>query len=55
MDFNLSDEQKLIRNTVRDFAENEIKPVASELEDSETFSYELTKRMGDLGLFGNCR
>jgi len=52
MDFNLSDEQKLIRNTVRDFAENEIKPVASELEDSETFSYELTKRMGDLGLFG---
>ncbi len=52
MDFNLSDEQKLIRNTVRDFAENEIKPVASELEDSETFSYELTKRMGELGLFG---
>ena len=52
MDFNLSDEQKLIRNTVRDFAESEIKPVASELEDSETFSYELTKRMGELGLFG---
>jgi acyl-CoA dehydrogenase len=52
MDFNLSDEQNLIRQTVRDFAENEIRPVAAKLDEEEKFSAELTKRMGDLGLFG---
>ncbi len=52
MDFNLSDEQKMIRSTVRDFAENEIKPKAQELDEREEFSYELTEQMGELGLFG---
>jgi len=52
MDFELSQEQQLIRDTVRDFAEREIKPVAKELDEQETFSYALTKRMGELGLFG---
>ena len=52
MDFDLTEEQQLIKDTVRDFAEREIKPVAGELEDKGEFSYELTKRMGELGLFG---
>jgi len=52
MDFNLSDEQKMIRSTVRDFAENEIKPAAQELDEREEFSYDLTEKMGELGLFG---
>jgi alkylation response protein AidB-like acyl-CoA dehydrogenase len=52
MDFNLSEEQNLIRQTVRDFAENEIRPIAAKLDEEEKFSVELTKRMGDLGLFG---
>lgn len=52
MDFELSEEHKLIRDTVRDFAENEIRPVARELDEKEEFSIELTKKMGDLGLFG---
>jgi alkylation response protein AidB-like acyl-CoA dehydrogenase len=52
MDFELSQEQQLIRDTVRDFSEREIKPVAKELDEQETFSYALTKRMGELGLFG---
>ena len=52
MDFDLTEEQQLIRDTVRDFAEREIKPVAGELEDKGEFSYDLTKRMGELGLFG---
>jgi alkylation response protein AidB-like acyl-CoA dehydrogenase len=52
MDFSLSDEQKLIRQTVREFAEQEIKPVAQELDEKEEFSTELTARMGELGLFG---
>ncbi|MBN2174836.1 MAG: acyl-CoA dehydrogenase family protein [Bacteroidales bacterium] len=52
MNFELSDEQKMIRETVRDFAEREIKPVAKELDEKAEFSYDLTKKMGELGLFG---
>ncbi len=52
MDFELTEEQQLIRETVRDFAEREIKPVAKELDEKAQFSYELTEKMGELGLFG---
>ncbi len=52
MDFNLTEEHKLIRDTVRDFAEREIKPVAQELDEKGEFSFELTKKMGELGLYG---
>ena len=52
MDFSLTEEQRLIRQTVREFAEQEIKPVAQELDEKEKFSTELTARMGELGLFG---
>ena len=46
------EEHDLIRKTVRDFAEREIKPVARELDEKEEFSVELTKKMGEIGLFG---
>ena len=52
MDFTLTMEQEILRNTVRDFAENEIKPVAGELDEKEEFSYETMRKMGELGLFG---
>jgi len=52
MNFDLSEEQRLIRDTVRDFAEREIKPVAKELDEKAEFSYDLTKKIGELGLFG---
>ncbi len=52
MDFSLSEEQKLIKQTVREFAEQEIKPIAQELDEKEEFSADLTARMGELGLFG---
>lgn len=52
MNFSLSEEQILIRQTVREFAEKEIKPVAQDLDEKEEFSYELTSRMGEIGLFG---
>jgi len=42
----------MIRKTVRDFAEREIKPVAKELDEKGEFSIDLTQKMGDLGLFG---
>ena len=52
MDFSLSVEQKILRESVRSFSENEIRPVARELDETETFSYEITRAMGELGLFG---
>ena len=47
-----TEEHELVRQSVRDFAEKEIKPVARELDKHEQFSLELTKRMGEMGLFG---
>ncbi len=52
MNFELTETQKMIRETVRDFAEREIKPRAQELDEKAEFSYELTAKMGELGLFG---
>src|SRR5208283_1667157 len=48
----LKEEHQLIRNSVRDFAEREIKPLAKELDDKQQFSVSLTKKMGEMGLFG---
>ena len=48
----LTEEHDMIRKTVRDFAEREIKPVAKELDEKAEFSIDLTKKMGDIGLFG---
>ncbi len=52
MNFELTEEQQMIRDTVRDFAEREIRPVAKELDEKGEFSVELTRKMGELGLFG---
>jgi short/branched chain acyl-CoA dehydrogenase len=52
MDFQLSDEQRLLRDTVRDFARAEVAPVAEELDRTKSFPYELVAKMGELGLMG---
>lgn len=52
MDFDLTTEQEMIRKEIRKFAERQIGPVAAELDDQEAFSPELTRKMGDIGLFG---
>src|SRR5215470_18302713 len=52
MDFSLSDEQQMIRDLCRDFANNEIKPRAEEMDRSGAFPYELVRKMGELGLLG---
>ncbi len=52
MDFDLSREQEMIRSEVRKFARSEIAPVAQELDEREEFSPGLTRKMGDIGLFG---
>jgi|GEM_PF-764488 len=48
----LTEDHEIIRKTVRDFAEREIKPLAPRLDEEERFSPELTRKMGKLGLFG---
>jgi len=52
VDFDLTKQQEMIRKEVRKFAEKEIAPVAADLDETETFSPELTRKMGDIGLFG---
>ncbi|MBR9980770.1 MAG: acyl-CoA dehydrogenase family protein [Desulfatitalea sp.] len=52
MDFDLTREQEMIRREVRVFAEKEIFPVASDLDAHEQFSASLTRKMGEIGLFG---
>jgi alkylation response protein AidB-like acyl-CoA dehydrogenase len=48
----LTEKHEQYRQKVREFAESEIKPVAGELDESNRFSPELTKKMGAFGLFG---
>jgi len=52
MDFELTEEQKIIQQTVRDFAQNELAPVADELDQAEEFPWKIFKRMAELGLLG---
>jgi alkylation response protein AidB-like acyl-CoA dehydrogenase len=50
MDFNYTEEQMMIRETVRDFAETEVKPLAAEIDRTDAFPWKLYKRMGEIGL-----
>jgi alkylation response protein AidB-like acyl-CoA dehydrogenase len=52
LSYDLTEEQNIIRQSIRDFAEQEIRPVARELDAREEFSCELTQKMGEMGLFG---
>jgi short-chain 2-methylacyl-CoA dehydrogenase len=52
LDFDLTDEQRLLRDTVRDFARSEVAPVAEELDRTKSFPYELVAKLGELGLMG---
>ena len=52
MDFDLNDEQRLLRDTVRDFARREVAPRAEQQDRAKSFPYELVAAMGDLGLMG---
>src|SRR5437764_13817291 len=52
MDYDLSSEHQLIRQTVRDFAEERVAPVAAELDREHRFPYELVAELAELGLMG---
>jgi butyryl-CoA dehydrogenase len=52
MDFSLKDHQKLIRDTVRQFMEAEVRPFVKEMEKAEKFPAEAIKTMGEMGCCG---
>ena len=52
MDFNLTKEEKLVREMYRAFAENEVKPLAQEVDEEEKFPEETVKKMAKLGMMG---
>jgi short-chain 2-methylacyl-CoA dehydrogenase len=52
VDFELTDEQRLLRDTVRDFARQDVAPMAAELDRTATFPYEAVAKLGEMGLMG---
>ena len=52
MDFKFTEEQEMIRDAARDFAQSEIVPIAAEFDASGEFPLETVKKMGELGLMG---
>lgn len=52
MDFELTEEQRLFRDTLRDFVDREIRPVAREWEAADRYPAEIVETMKGLGLFG---
>jgi short-chain 2-methylacyl-CoA dehydrogenase len=52
MDFDLSDDHRLIQQTVRDFARQEVAPVAEELDRTKAFPYEIVRKLAGLSLMG---
>ncbi len=52
MDFDLSDEQRAIQRLCREFAQDEVKPRAEEMDAKAEFPYDLVRKMAELGLMG---
>ena len=52
MDFHLSKEQEMLRKMYREFAQNEVKPLAEEVDEKEMFPEETVKKMAKLGMMG---
>ena len=52
MDFELTDEQQLIRDAVREFAEAEVAPIAAELDRDHRFPHELLPKLAEMNLMG---
>ena len=52
MDFKLSKEQEMLRKLFREFAENEVKPLAATVDEEEMFPEETVKKMAKLGMMG---
>jgi alkylation response protein AidB-like acyl-CoA dehydrogenase len=54
MDFTFSPEHKALRRMIREFAENEVAPIAAEIDREGRIPFEVLRHMGDIGLLGVC-
>ena len=52
MDFALTREQELVKSMLQEFGENEIKPIAEEMDETASYPYETIEKLGKLGLMG---
>ncbi len=52
MDFSLTEDQKMLKAMVRDFAEKELEPIAAQIDEEAKFPAESVKKMAELGLMG---
>jgi alkylation response protein AidB-like acyl-CoA dehydrogenase len=52
MDFTFSEEHNMLRSTVKDFTNNEIRPIARKIDDDESIPKELIKKLGEMGILG---
>jgi len=54
MDFELTEEQKMLKTMVQDFAAKELEPIAAQIDEESRFPAESVKKMAELGLMGIC-
>ena len=52
MDFDLTDEQRMWQQTVHEFSNQEVKPMAAEMDERQEFNAKAIEKMGPLGLLG---
>lgn len=52
MDFSFTEEQLMLRDMVRDFVNNELRPVAHQIDEQEAIPEDIMKKIGELGLLG---
>src|SRR3954453_14174622 len=52
VDFRLTDEQEALRDSVREFAREQVAPVIADHYEHKSFPYDLVRQMGKMGLFG---
>ncbi|HLP17728.1 MAG TPA: acyl-CoA dehydrogenase family protein, partial [Bacteroidota bacterium] len=52
MDFELSEDHKVLQQSVRDFVEKEIRPLAMQIDETHCIPTELIRKIGEMGLFG---
>ena len=52
MEFKLTEEQQMLRDMVKDFAQNELKPLSTKIDENEEIPHEIIQKIGELGLLG---
>ena len=53
MNFELTQDHKVLQDTVRDFVNKEIKPIAAKIDEDHAIPDELVQKMGEMGFLGS--